>query len=495
MSSSIIASLRYVAEQQPEKPAFITVDTETDSEIVLSYSELLSQVENTAAKLLSMEVTCLALRSENSVQWIVTDLAAMLAGVIIVPVPVFFSPAQIAHLLDASGADLLVGDWPGKGRPDTEIAGLPACCFKHKETTRLLSETAKVTFTSGSTGTPKGVCLSQSQLDTVSLSLKTALEKDVVCQRHLILLPLSTLLENITGVYLPLLFGSASVVLPGELVGIVGSSRLDPQRLAAALLRYRPDTLVLTPALLMALIQLVSLNPMLAEPLKFVAVGGARVAPSLLAKAHALGIPAYEGYGQSECASVVCLNTPSLSRAGTSGQVLPHAKVTISERGEILVQGNRAIGYIGEPFEEAWLATGDLGMLDDEGFLTITGRIKNQIITSFGRNISPEWIESEAQAFPALSRIVIVGDGEQHLTAIVFGKDAEPVLTALNRLNEQLPDYARISRLLLTPEIQGENMFTANGRPVRPALESWARKQYDDSQAVFSVATYWLNGL
>ncbi|MBN8147813.1 AMP-binding protein, partial [Vibrio vulnificus] len=90
---------------------------------------------------------------------------------------------------------------------------------------------------------------------------------------------------------------------------------------------YHPATLVLTPALLMALIGVVHAKPELAHSLRFVAVGGAKVAAGLIHQAHCLGIPAFEGYGLSECGSVVCLNLPQNHQVGSCGQPLPHCQV------------------------------------------------------------------------------------------------------------------------------------------------------------------------
>ncbi|MBO0246669.1 AMP-binding protein, partial [Vibrio sp. Vb0592] len=84
--------------------------------------------------------------------------------------------------------------------------------------------------------------------------------------------------------------------------------------------------------------------------LKFVAVGGARVSSQLINTAHALNIPAFEGYGLSEGGSDVCLNTPDTFKAGTCGKPLPHTQIRIAEDGELLVKGNVALGYLNEPF-------------------------------------------------------------------------------------------------------------------------------------------------
>src|SRR5690606_31233380 len=113
---------------------------------------------------------------------------------------------------------------------------------------RVPADTAKITFTSGSTGTPKGVCLSTGQCLQVAASLVTAV--GLRAPRHLSLLPLSTLLENIAGVYMPLLADGEVLLPPPVAVGMAGSSGLNPEQLLLALGQWAPQTLILTPQFL-----------------------------------------------------------------------------------------------------------------------------------------------------------------------------------------------------------------------------------------------------
>ncbi|MFP3441012.1 AMP-binding protein, partial [Pantoea sp. SIMBA_133] len=107
-------------------------------------------------------------------------------------------------------------------------------------------QTAKITFTSGSTGNPKGVCLSVAQMTATTLALKERLE-GVDLERHLCILPLATLLENIAGVYLPLLMGSTVMVAPLQDLGMTGSSGLDIGRLVQGINEHQPQSLILVP--------------------------------------------------------------------------------------------------------------------------------------------------------------------------------------------------------------------------------------------------------
>lgn len=474
MNNLILSRLFELADTSPRQIALQGRDPDTGEATHLSFSQLADEVALAAHSLNQQKVHCLALKTENGPAWAIADLAAMAAGKVLIPVPDFFSDQQIRHLLTASQVDGLWGHWStGDQTGSAKIASLPFYRIASPgRSAAFPAQTGKVTFTSGSTAQPKGVCLSPHHLATTSQALADAITPSVRPRKHLVMLPLTTLLENITGLYVPLLLGATSVILPGEAVGLTGSSTFDPVRFAQVLAEHQPESLVLTPALLMALCQIATQQPALVRSLQFVAVGGARVAPALMAQAHALNIPAYEGYGLSECGSVVSLNLPGASKPGSCGRPLPHSQISVTAEGDIQVSGNSMLGYLGEEACPDLINTGDTGYLDDDGFLHITGRRKNLLITSFGRNVSPEWIESEAQAFPSLFGMVVIGDAQLTLSGILFSQSPDSVLPAIQALNQQLPDYARIGNLIITaqPLSHIPGLMTANGRPKRDAL-------------------------
>ncbi len=479
MRSQIIKHLFRFAEQMPGKDALHGFDSESGQSFTVSYGQLAEEVMLAATQLNQLGAQHIALRADNGIQWAIADLAAMAADKVLIPVPAFFSEQQVQHMLSEASVDTLWGNWPAyEDSFQTTIADLPVyrCASLNATATQVHPVpplTGKITFTSGSTGQPKGVCLSQEHLHTTSQVLAERLSSYVRPQKHLVLLPLVTLLENITGLYIPILMGATTVILPGEQVGLSGSSQFDPARFAHALACHCPESLVLTPALLMALCQVAIQQPELVSPLKFVAVGGARVSPALLTQARALGIPAYEGYGLSECGSVVSLNLPGDDKPGSSGRPLPHCQVSISESGVVRVSGSTMLGYLGQHAPEQKIDTGDLGHLDNDGFLHITGRQKNLLITAFGRNVSPEWVESEAQTFPALMGMVVIGDAQTQLTGVLFTPSPAHLSDAISALNQRLPDYARIGNLVVLdkPLSAIPGLMTANGRPKRDAIQ------------------------
>ena len=410
----------------------------------------------------------LGLLADNGPQWAALDLAAEQAGVVLVPLPTFFTAAQCAHAVRETGMDALVCDSAPLARElGFEPAGaLEALALHRREAppAALPAGTVKVTFTSGTTGTPKGVPLTAAGQHAVARSLADAAAA-LGIRRHLCLLPLAVLLENVAGARAAGLAGAECCLPPLADVGVAGGASFDALRCLAAIERWQPHSVIVLPQMLLALAAAIEAGAPSPRSLKLVAVGGAKVAPALLGRARGLGLPAYEGYGLSECASVVALNLPGAERLASVGRPLPHLEVRI-EAGEVQVR----------PRDGEWIATGDLGRLDADGFLYIEGRRKHVLITSYGRNVSPEWPEAELVAGRAIAQAAVFGEAQPRLCALVV--PAEPGLpdaaidAQVRAANARLPDYARIVRWLRAdaPFTPQNGLATANGRPRRDAL-------------------------
>ncbi|MEM6986982.1 MAG: long-chain fatty acid--CoA ligase [Pseudomonadota bacterium] len=157
------------------------------------------------------------------------------------------------------------------------------------------------------------------------------------------------------------------------------------------------------------------------------ATGAAPISPQLLGWFHAIGVPLYEGYGMTESSGIMSANTRGQNRIGSVGKVLPCGAVRIAADGEILYRGaNLFRGYWNKPeataetLVDGWLHTGDVGHVDDDGYLYITGRAKDIIITAGGKNISPAEIENQLKFSPYVADAVVIGDRRQYLTALVM---------------------------------------------------------------------------
>jgi long-chain acyl-CoA synthetase len=417
--------------------------------------------------------------------FVALDEAAQQRGLVHVPLPQFFSAAQMQHALQAAGVDTLLvaaplaAAWPGLSWWPVEVAGEPLMHARLPSApVAMPAHTAKISFTSGTTGAPKGVCLSAAALQLVAQGLVEAMAP-LHIERHLNALPFAVLLENIAGLIAPRLHGSTVITLPLRELGLTGSSSFDAARFQAAVQRHQPHSLILLPQMLRAWCgQLMHSGQRAPASLKLVAVGGAAVGAPLIRAAQSLGIPACEGYGLSEGASVQTLNLPGAERPGSAGRPLPHARLRIADDGEILIAGSLFSGYLGDAAPTGdWWPSGDLGHVDADGFLHVSGRKKNLLITAFGRNVSPEWVETALRGHPAVLQAVVFGDGEPALSAVLW--PTQPDATdatlqgAVDAANATLPDYARVARWT-----RGRAAFdartglaTANGRPQRSAIQ------------------------
>ena len=442
---------------------------------------LYKDVLTCADQLRAAGVNALALHADNSPAWIIIDLACQHANIRLVPLPVFFSENQLQHALDNSGVDTLISRHLLQPGSDTlpisslKLAGL-TCQRRIPLNIALPEGTDKITFTSGSTGKPKGVCLTNQHQLAVAKGIVEHLQLSNVC--HLCLLPLSTLLENIAGVYAPLLANGCVIAPSLDDIGMNGSSGINITKLITRIAGYQANSVILVPELLLALVQACQNGWQAPDSLSFIAVGGGKVSPALIQAAREYGLPVYEGYGLSECGSVVCLNGPGQDRIGSVGKPLSAFNVEAVD-GEIQTSGNAFLGYVNDPstWEQNTVATGDLGTIDDDGFVFIEGRRGNRLISSFGRNISPEWVESELLAGPLLAQAVVFGDAKPYCSAFVYPRkldtNRDEIEQWINTVNQQLPDYARIQRWhyldqALTSDRQ---LLTSNGRPRRQAIQ------------------------
>jgi long-chain acyl-CoA synthetase len=161
----------------------------------------------------------------------------------------------------------------------------------------------------------------------------------------------------------------------------------------------------------------------------------APIHPDLIRWFHAIGLPLLELYGQTEDCGPTTANSPGSNKIGTVGPPIPGVEIKIGDDGEILVKGgNVCSGYFedraatAELFDASgWMCTGDVGTLDGDGFLTITGRKKDLIITAAGKNIAPQDIELDLRYHPLIGQAVVVGEGRRYLTALIT-LDAEALL-------------------------------------------------------------------
>lgn len=480
-------------------PDTILIDS---NEANISYQQAITKIEAAMQALSTFNANTIAIFADNQADWVILDFACQIMNVCCIPLPLFFSDKQIQHAIRSADIDLIITDQQQRKQAfeplvsDTggQINQLKIYQVKQSHESLKPENTHKITFTSGSTGDPKGVCLSSEQQWQVAQSLADMVVGSVNNKtiRHLCVLPLSTLLENIAGIYAPVLAGGTIILSPMQDLGFNGSAEFQLEKLLHTIEQVQPHSLILLPQLLLALVSAAEAGWKAPESLSFIAVGGGKVAGHLIERAHANQLPVYEGYGLSECSSVVSLNKPDVrqndsseknysekNRPGSTGKPLAHLDVQIKDN-EIIVCGDVFLGYLNQP--ESWyqncVHTGDLGHIDEQGYLYIDGRKKNILVSSYGRNISPEWVESELASHPVIQQCVVIGDAQPCCAALIFPRDLklpDPAQQDLilkqwiEKVNLNLPDYAQVKTWIILEKALSvaDGLLTENGRPRR----------------------------
>ena len=449
------------------------------SDAGITYADLAARVKTLSLWLQVQKFDSVALHADNSIDWIVVDLACQMAQLIFTPIPLFFTQIQYDQLLLSVKPNILFSQQEIKFGESCECQQVALSTYKLVQNTKLKAPngTAKITYTSGSTGTPKGVCLSIKN----QMAVANALVASIGLQnpRHLCLLPLPTLLENIAGVYCPMLASGTVVIANDADRGFEGSRLVDPHALLSCISKTQPNSLILVPELLQVLVMATKNNWQPPSSLKFIAVGGSRVSASMLADARSIGLPVYQGYGLSECSSVVSINTPHNDDVLSAGTVLEHLKAEVIND-ELVITGNAFLGYLEDAnsWYKTQVFTGDIADIKNNK-IYIQGRIKNTIINSFGRNISPEWIESELQATGLFLQSVVLGDARPFCIAVLVPISEQIIKSvindAINKINSHLPDYAQIKDNIILTQTMGceDGLYTANMRPRREQINQY----------------------
>lgn len=350
-----------------------------------------------------------------------------------------------------------------------------------------------ILFTSGTTGVSKGVLLSHSNF---AANIKAACELVLFRPDDTLVsvLPLHHAYEDMAGIFCPIYFGctvgfcSGLKMLPTCLEACkptilclvplyVETFRAKIMRAVKESGRERPFTVACKLSSLLQRVGIDVSSTLLSEPraafggrLKLIISGGASIDASYAPFYRSLGINLIQGYGVSECSPIVSVNRNNEYKDDSIGRVVSCAQVKFDEAGQIWVKGDSVMsGYLDEPTEvlmDGWFPTGDLGYLDDEGFLYITGRCKDVIVLSNGKNIMPQELEHALTSCVSIAEAVVIGgpekgNGPEYLVAHVYpdfealGLDAN-LLTArdaalkqvqadIRATNKEQPYYKRIA--------------------------------------------------
>jgi len=195
--------------------------------------------------------------------------------------------------------------------------------------------------------------------------------------------------------------------------------------------------------------------------------GGAPLAPDIARFLHAVDVLVLEGYGLTECTSAATVNRPSGFRFGTVGPALPGVELRLDGDGELLIRGPMNFAGYHKDEEatraaltyEGWLRSGDIGEIDSDGFVTITDRKKDIIVTAGGKNVAPQNIENSLKASRYVSQALVVGDRRPYVTALITLDEAEVakangdvqalVGQAVEEVNRDLSRYEQVKRFAI----------------------------------------------
>ncbi|MBK5290015.1 MAG: long-chain fatty acid--CoA ligase [Acidimicrobiia bacterium] len=349
------------------------------------------------------------------------------------------------------------------------------------------SDLATVIYTSGTTGPPKGVMIDHANVAWTMKSLwETLSEVDLQNARLVSYLPMAHIAERNVSHYLALSFGYevTTCPVPGEVAqylpevrpqvffavprvwekihaGVMAMAGADPERkaqldealavgLRAAEHRARGEELPadLAAAFATADEALGMVRGLLGLDACVSAISGAApIAVEIFNFFRGLGVPLSEVYGMSETTGIMTFD-PFAVRAGTVGRAVPGSMLRLADDGEVLTRGGQVFrGYLDDPEKTAealdadgWLHSGDIGVLDDDGYLTIVDRKKELIITAGGKNISPANLESALKAQPLIGQVCVIGDQRPFISAlVVLDPDVAPVWAKAHRIDASDP--------------------------------------------------------
>ena len=486
----IIANLlENTVEKYPDTPAVRWIVKKQIPE--KTYAELNSDRNRVASALLKngFEGKQIAMIGSGAYEWIATYLGIVSAKMTAVPLDPLLPPLELCDLINRSDSEALFIAPKLASLIDTVKENCPAVrlyVILNQEPSKdpsILSfkefiadesgeaipdekrpepdDVSTIIFTSGTTGKPKGVMLSQQNLYDDVTNVIVNFEPgttmlSVLPVHHAYCLVMDWLKGFSSG---------ATLYINDTLLHMIRNIGI-----------VKPQILLMVPLMIETIgKRLAAVNPdvpkrevakqVLGENLEYIFSGGAHLDPAYITLFEEYGIKVCEGYGMSECSPTISTNGQNGNKPGSVGKVLANMQVRFVD-GEIQVKGSNVMkGYYKMPketeeaFMDGWLRTGDLGHIDEDGYLYITGRLKNLIILSNGENVSPEEIENVMLTDDLVGEVVIAGE-ENGLAARIYpdpdvvearGLSPEEVAAALQGIldayNKTQPSYRAITSL------------------------------------------------
>ena len=457
----------------------------------------------------------IAILAETRLEWAAVDCAILSAGFVVVPIYPTLGPDGVEHVLLDSGAKAIVASTPEQAdkltafrakrgrfavilmdgeRPDAitlealRERGRAAGGNILKSAPVEPEDLATLIYTSGTTGPPKGVMLTHGNI-AANVNAALVVFEISAGDTALSFLPLSHVFERTGGLYSMLLGGCTIAfaesmdtlsqnmleVRPTILLSVprvyekVYARVLDTAhakgRLSSAIFRWAEKAAIRRAqsgqrgwayALADRLV-FRKLRERFGGRIRFMVSGGAPISKELALFFNGAGLPVLEGYGLTETAPILAVNTPQHLRPGSVGKPVPGVEIKIAEDGEILARGPNVMkGYYNRPeataeaLADGWFHTGDIGHFDPDGYLYITDRKKDLIVTAGGKKVPPQPIENRLKSDRFISEAVVLGDRRPYLIALVV-----PHFHVLETYaQEHGISFGNVSELVRSPQIQ-----------------------------------------
>jgi long-chain acyl-CoA synthetase len=427
----------------------------------------------------------------------VAFLGCVRAGVVAVPLDVRSAPDFVTRIMDRTSPKLAIVSRSTQAqlpREDLDTLLLEELeelmeetAPRQEEPAAAPDDIAELMFTSGTTGEPKGVILTHRNLvsNTLGAAAMVQLKPN---SRMLSLMPLSHMLEQTGGLLVPLYYGANLVYATSRQPSIIFKT-LQTNHITAMILVPQALQLFMNAierevraqgkeklwGMLMGVASVMP-NPVrrrlfrqvhhrLGGCMSFMFSGGAALDPELGRKWNNLGIPVLQAYGTTETAPLITTNTFRNNREGSVGKTPPGQDVRIAEDGEVLTRGpNVTPGYwqnneaTDAAFEDGWYKTGDLGLLDDDGYLYLKGRKKDLIVLANGQNVYPEDIEAIINNQPGVKDSVVLGlqtesgDVSVHAALLMEDETDSDPGSVVRSANQILASHQQVQGFTLWPE-------------------------------------------
>lgn len=480
-----------------------------------------------------------ALLSHNGPGWVISYFAILMNGGIVVPIDKELKAGELKHILEDSTAKFIIlsGDFldtlyevadllpwleraiilapfleAQEGTVEARVSSVAEVAklklvhidrlrqnetFMSHETEP--DDLAAIIYTSGTTGRPKGVLLTNSN---IVFNIRSFVEHAKVNEEihTLSILPINHVYEATCGILAPIYLGGTisfceslrkvasniEEVKPNFVMGVPALYEKMYNRMTRAIdSNFLIRTLFRTKLLRGVVTK--GIRKRLGKDIRFIS-GGAALDPEIAQGIRNLGLRIYQGYGITETSPVISFEYDGMIKEGSVGKPIPDVEVRIYDPndegvGEVMVKGPNVMrGYFNNPeateeaFMEGWYCTGDLGCIDDEGFLYVKGRMKNLIVTSNGKNVYPEEVEQELLKSPYIEEIMVYGEKispfaeevhalvycnqdsldlyaeEMSIRPLTVGHIEELVKSEVTKYGKNLAEYKRVKKFRIRGE-------------------------------------------